>query len=129
MSTKQVIIATAAAALAPFAAGDGYPSLKSTSLLNRGEGVSCFYSNGLVKGEGRAFLGFTLGAAGVPRTTEISFPELDGKKMFSTVFRNGVVQEFTLGGLNKRKDSDWVFRDPPPAGTGMDSPRKLNAKR
>ncbi|KAF4684490.1 hypothetical protein FOZ60_007740 [Perkinsus olseni] len=79
------------------------------------------------QGEGRAFLGFTLGAAGVPRTTEISCPELDGKKMFSTVFRNGVVQEFTLGAPNKRKDSDWVFKDPPPpAGTAMDPLRKLN---
>ncbi|KAF4750331.1 hypothetical protein FOZ62_019437 [Perkinsus olseni] len=128
MSAKRVvIIATAAAAVAPLAAGDGYPSLKSTSLLNHGQGVSCFYSNGVAKGEGRAFLGFTLGAAGVPRTAEIGCPELDAKKMFTTVFRKGVVQEFTLGAPNKRKDSDWVFKDPPPAGTGMDPLRKLNA--
>ncbi|KAF4683947.1 hypothetical protein FOZ63_028717 [Perkinsus olseni] len=125
MSTKQVIIiAAAAAALVPLASADGYPSLKSTSLLNRGEGVSCFYSNGVVKGERRALLPVICKA----QTAEISCPELDGKKMFTTVFRKGVVQEFTLGAPNKRKDSDWVFKDPPPpAGTAMDPLRKLNA--
>ncbi|KAF4739615.1 hypothetical protein FOZ62_001341, partial [Perkinsus olseni] len=105
MSAKQVIIATAAAALVPLASADGYPSLKSTSLLNRGQGVSCFHSNGVVKAKGAHSWASLLGLP----------------------VRNGVVQEFTLGAPNKRKDSDWVFKDPPPpAGTAMDPLRKLN---